>query len=141
MPKELDDPLLGRLEWDDALDWWAGVLDLEPGQRVEVFIDFHAEEDVLADVLSRARLGLARIRRLGPEYRRWTARQLLDRRWNCHEPMTVDDITELLKVASISFASDGAARVYWDDEDVLFGGHNVVTEIGPDGKCLGAGME
>jgi hypothetical protein len=141
MGEALQDPVLGKLTWDESMDWWVGELELYPGRRIEVFIDFNEEEDSQAEVFSRARCGLTRFREREPEYRRWTAAELLEGRWNKVELMTVSDITELLQVASILFLQDGRARVYWDDEDVLFFGHNVTTELDPNGECIVSGME
>jgi hypothetical protein len=36
MPKDTDDPVLGRLQWDANLDWWTGSAEVAPGQPVDV---------------------------------------------------------------------------------------------------------
>jgi hypothetical protein len=91
--------------------------------------------------LSCVRAGLERIRSKGPEYRRWTAEEVVDDRWNSEEPMTVEEIAELLRLASIDFHSDGGAALYWDDQDRLYGGHNLITELDAEGRCTEVRME
>jgi hypothetical protein len=141
MGEALKDPVLGNLAWIESMQWWIGEVDVVPGNRIELFVDFDAEKDSEAVVLSQARHGLQRLREREPEYRRWTAGRLIERRWNKEEPMTVTDISELLRVASILFLQDGRARIYWDDQDVLFAGHNLTTELDIGGQCVSAGME
>jgi hypothetical protein len=79
---------------------------------------------------------VGRIRRKDHDYRRWIAAQVMDTRWNLEEPMTVEEITDLLRLASIDFHPDGGAGIYWDDQDRLYGGHNLITELDNDGKCI-----
>jgi hypothetical protein len=133
------DPVLGSLVWDDRLQWWIGEVDFAPHHSVEIFIS--PAEYAPEDVLSRTRAGLARIRGNDLAYRRWTAEQVVDDRWNTEEEMTVSDITELLRLASIDFHPDGAAGLYWNDEDRLYGGHNLITEIDAEGRCREVRME
>jgi hypothetical protein len=141
MGEALHDPVFGNLVWDESMDWWICELDLIPGCPIEVFIDFNGDEGSRAEVLSQATRGLARLRERESEYRRWTAEQLVERRWNKEEPMTVANISDLLQVASVLFLEDGRARIYWDDDDVLFFGHNVTTELDTHGRCISTGME
>jgi len=137
MAKKLDDETLGRMRWDDELDFWIGEVKLRPGLRIEVFVEFYEESDVLEEALARARQWLTRVRAREWEYRQWAAVRLLDRRWNKDEPMTAVVIAELLQVASLECASDGTARLYWDDDDVLFYGHGLYSQLeGQRGSVL-----
>lgn len=136
MPESLGDPVLGPLTWDDQLAWWTGEVELAPGQRVELFIGFEAEDEERERVLAQAREWVSRLRRFEPEYRAWTAAKLVDRRWNTEEPMTAADIEDLLRPASVACSEDGSARLYWDDGDRLFYGHNLYTELRPEGRCV-----
>jgi hypothetical protein len=141
MPPPIDDPVLGRLEWDgdDAL---VGEIAYHPDQLVSMFLTFDPEEsENLDEILARARLALERFRVREREYRLWSAGQLQHSRWNNDEPMSDMDIANLLLVASFDFTSEGGVRVYWNDADILFAGHNVITEIGPDGECVDVGMQ
>jgi hypothetical protein len=135
----LEDPVLGSLEWDERLQWWIGAADLTPGQAIEIFIS--PEEGSPEEVLPRVRVGLERIRSKDPDYRRWTAEQVVDDRWNSEEAMTVEEITTLLRLASIDFHLDGGAALYWDDKDRLYGGHNLITELDSEGRCTEVRME
>ena len=139
MLESLQDPILGPLHWDDRLQWWIGEADLTPGRSIEFFIS-PGDDDPEA-VLGRARTGLERIQSNHLEYRRWTAVQVVDDRWNTEEDMTVEEITALLQLASIDFHPDGGAVLYWDDDDRLYGGHNLITELDADGQCTEVRME
>jgi hypothetical protein len=139
MPKSLRDPFLGLLNWDDKLQWWIGETEWLQGQSVEFFI---SPGEGLAEVtIHAARSSLDQIRDRDLEYRHWTAEQVKDDRWNSEEDMTVEEITNLLKLASIDFHSWGGAALYWNDEDRLYGGHNLITEIDPSGECVEVRME
>jgi hypothetical protein len=141
MPEPVDDPLFGPLQWDESLDWWVGSVDFLPGLRIDVFIVHEYDGATAQEELAQARRVFGRLKERELEYRRWSAAQLLWSRWNKHEPMTVDAITELLRVATLEVSPDGSASIYWNDDDELFYGHNVVTRLAPDGSCLEVGME
>src|SRR5262249_27259665 len=111
MPESIDDPLLGRLEWEDKLYWWVGEIDLRPSHRIEIFIVSDLKEGSEAEVRAKAHQGLERLRQRELDYREWTANHLIDRRWNKDEPMTVQDLVELLEVASITCYPDGSATI------------------------------
>lgn len=140
-PESVDDPILGHLDWDEDLEWWVGTIDYAPDHQVDVFINHDFEDGQPADDIAAARRGLAQFREREVEYRRWSGEQLQGTRWNTDEPMTPAEIAELLRVASLEFRSGGGIRIFWDDQDRLFYGHNVVTDIGPDGACVASGME
>ncbi len=135
----MQDPVLGSLDWDDQLQWWIGGAKISPDHSVEIFIS--PGDDPQDAVLSRVRTGLERIRSNDLEYRRWTAEQVVDDRWNSAEAMTAEEITALLQLASIDFHPDGGAGLYWNDEDRLYGGHNLITELNRDGQCTEVRIE
>jgi hypothetical protein len=137
----LEDDVLGRLVWDEEMDWWVGEVDLFPGHRIEVFIEFDEENDSRDVVLFQAREWVGRLRRQEPAYRAWAAERLLEGRWNKDEPMTATEIEQLLSLASLECSSDGAARLYWDDEDVLFYGHGIYTQHAAEGSCVELRMQ
>jgi hypothetical protein len=140
MGEGLEDLVLGRLAWDEEMDWWVGELDLFPGHQIEVFVEFYEEAGSREVVVSRAREWVARVRRREPEYRAWSAARLVEGRWNQDEPMTAADIERLLRLASLECSSDGSARVYWEDEDVLFYGHGFYTQLDAGGECVETAM-
>jgi hypothetical protein len=109
---------------------------LFPGHWIEVFIDFDRNSDSQEAVLSQTRAWVARVRQYEPEYRRWIADQVVEDRWDTDEPMTAGDIERLLRVASLECAADGSARVYWDDNDVLYDGQGFFTQLDAKGTCL-----
>ncbi len=147
MPKIVHDPILGPMAWDAETGCWLGEIELAPRQRVGVLVEDNDENQFEADIsVSEARLAVARewvdrVRRREPEYRRWLADRLVDRRWNEEQPMTADDIERLLRLVGIECETGGTARLNWDDDDMLFAGHNVVIWLGPDGECVSGGME
>jgi hypothetical protein len=116
---------------------WCGEVELFPGHQIEVIIDFDRSHDSKATVLSQARAWVARVRRHEPEYRRWVADQVEEERRNTDEPMIADDIERLLRVATLECASDGSARVYWEDDDVLYDGLGFYTQLDAKGTCVG----
>src|SRR2546430_2415155 len=103
MPESINDPVLGHLDWDERLDWWVGSIEFAPGHQIEVFV-VHDYDIEPAQEIALARQGLVRAREREAEYRRWAAAQLHGKRWNTDEPMTVEDIAELLRVASLEFS-------------------------------------
>ena len=145
MAEVLDDPVLGRLAWDDEFHWWTAEVELRPGQEVEVIICYDHEFNIGIDArqarLIQARDWVLRIRKREAAYLTWSAQQLVDRRWNKDEPMTAQDIGQLLRLLSIECDSDGSARLNWDDEDVLFCGHGIYTQLAPSGECVAVRMQ
>lgn len=139
-PDRVDDPVFGPLRYDGTLDWWIGTVEFTPGGRVDVFIDHDPDVDPADEVAAAARR-FAHFRTHEPEHRRQSAGRLVETRWNADEPMTADDVAGLLRVASLTFLSDGRMQVYWDDGDRLFYGHNVVTDLSPEGEFVGTRME
>lgn len=140
MSEPLHDPVLGPLRWDDHLDWWIGKVEVTPGRPIEIFI---SPENLPRDtVLDHARADLSRIRDREGEYRRWTARQVVGDSWNTEgEDLSLEAIVDLLRLASISFHPEGEADLYWDDQDRIYAGHNLVTDLGSDGNCIRVRME
>jgi hypothetical protein len=141
MPESVDDPVFGPLDWEESPEWWVGAITFAPGHQVDVFVvpDFespHPEAEI-----ALARLSLARVRQRELEIRRWSADQLFAKRWNKVRQMSADDIADLLCVASLEFGPNGVTRVFWNDRDVLFGGHNVVTDLDALGECVYSGMQ
>jgi hypothetical protein len=145
MPADTDDPVLGHIRWDANLDWWTGSVEVVPGHPVDVQVSYVPDdrrpEETPEAVLATAGRTLAHVRQREPDYRRWSAERLNGTRWNTDEPMTVDEIVALLRVASVLFFADGSAQIYWNDDDRLFWGNNLLTEVGPDGQCVAARME
>jgi hypothetical protein len=141
MPDLIDDPELGQLVWDADMRWWASEIDFAPGHSIEVLVEFDPQCDNLEGVLARARAQLSLVRQRKEEYRVWSAKQLVDRRWNKQEPMNIADIASLLKIASLACAPDGTTHIYWDDNGVLSHGRGVCTLLNAEGECAEVRMQ
>jgi hypothetical protein len=136
MREPLIDPILGRLTWDEPMGSWYGEVELFPGYRIEVCIDVDGTCGSQEIILSQAYAWVARLREREAEYRRWIAEQAVNGRWNTDEPMTTEDIEKLLRVALLLCETDGSARVYWDDDGVLYCDHGFCTKLDASGTCL-----
>lgn len=135
MAQDIEDPALGRLKWYEHDDQWVAEVEFAPDHPIEVIVECHEGQDEAA-VVDQARRWLARVRQREPEYRVWSAKHLVDGRWNQDEPMTAADIAGLLCLLSIVCAPDGTAELFWDDDDRLFYGHSIGTQLGADGQCV-----
>jgi hypothetical protein len=133
MAGPLQHPVLGPLDWDEQLAWWIAKVELKPDHPIELFIS--GEGDLPEAILTQVPLWLERIRSEEPDYRRWTAEQCVSGQSDSEEALTVEEITELLQLASISFDSDGAASLCWDEQGRLYCEHSLVTDIDGAGKC------
>jgi hypothetical protein len=89
MPKSFQHPALGPLDWEGS-ELWIGKVELEPGHPIEFLIC--GEGDPAEAVLTQVPPLLERIRGEESRYRRWTAEQVADGRWNEEDAMTVEDI-------------------------------------------------
>jgi hypothetical protein len=139
-PPPIDDPVFGRLEWEDE-EALLGEIEYDGGRHVAVFIVADLEEIEPADVVGNAREAFLRFLRNERHYRLLSGRALNGRRWNREARMADEDVANLLRIASLDFDPAGGLAVYWDDGDLLFAGHHVVTRIGPDGAFLDARMQ
>jgi hypothetical protein len=139
MVKDIDDAALGRLTWygDDDPGQWIANVEIASGHAIEVIVEFREGDDDQAAVLAQARQWLARVGQREPEYREWTAGELVNGRWNMDEPMTAADIAKLLSLLSVVCFPEGTAELFWDDDDRLFYGHSIGTLLGTDGGCAG----
>lgn len=140
MPEPITDPVLGHLTWDREYRWWTGRADLHPGRRIGLTVEAAAGPDPAA-ALPAARAWVDRLRARQAEYRGWTAGQVLDTRLNKDRPMTAEQIADLIEVGELECAPDGTARVSWDDGEVLFHGHGIVTHLDPAGACVRVEIE
>jgi len=131
-----DDPQLGPLKWDKEFNWWTGEVELTPGLRVGLTIEADVAAASPDAVLTMARAWIARLQDREDEYARWTAEHLLDTRWNKEKPMTLDDIIGVLELSAVECFPDGTANVLWEDDNVLFFGHGISTQLDAAGNCV-----
>jgi hypothetical protein len=108
---------------------------------VTLMLVFDPDEQQVADVITRAHVALARFRQREREYRMWTAAQLNKKRWNDEDDWADEDIANMLMIATFEFNGEGQLDIYWDDSELLFWGHNLLTIIDPDGEPVSAGMQ
>lgn len=135
MPGPIDDPLLGHLNWDKEFNWWTGEVEINPGLRIGVTVEADPAASSPDNVLALARTWIERLQDHEDAYARWTAEQLVDSRWNKDKPMSLDDIIGVLEISAVECFPDGTANVLWEDEDMLFFGHGISTQIDAAGNC------
>lgn len=117
MPETLDDAVLGRLQWEADMGWWAGILRLADGETPEVFVFQPEPEDDPGAALARARRGLGRLMEDEPAYRRVAASTLLDL---AHQipgdgPGPGTAFAEHLRAESVEFRADGSFVIHYTD--------------------------
>jgi hypothetical protein len=140
MPPPIDDPVFGRLEWDG--DDLVGEIEYRPSHLVALFFNLASNySGTLAAFLTRARQAYHRFRSREGLYRRRSGAELNATRWNVEDNFTEEDVANLLIVATLEFQADGEMHVYWNDSDILYGGHNVITVIDRYGRYISAGMQ
>jgi hypothetical protein len=138
-PPPIDDPVLGRLEWDDEFTL-LGEIEYRPGERVPFLLGTDEGWASTIDVVAQAALALERFRQNERHYRLWTAGELNKTRRNVEVEMADADIANMLLIESFVFDETGEMTVFWNDDGQLYGWHEFVTVIAPDGECLRAGL-
>lgn len=135
MPEPINDPTLGRLAWDKEYRWWTGEVQLQPDRPVGLTVEADPDAADPEGVLAKARAWLDRIREREADYTAWTAARLIETRFNTDEPMTAADIVRLISVTAVECFPDGTACITWEDNEVLFFGHGIVTHLDAAGSC------
>jgi len=137
MSEGLEDPVLGRFEWDAEWDCWAGVLDLSPGCQFVLLIDFNKYTDNWEVVVAQAREWVDRVRQREPEYRAWSAARLVGDHWIKNESKTVADVERILRLEFLDCRTTGDAWLRWaDDRYQLSEGYGIFTRLDSDGECV-----
>ena len=141
MGEVIEDPVLGRLLYDDAGDWYEGHAEVTPGRPALVFVC--PDEDVPdgTAVAEVARGTLARLRTADAELRHAAAAELVARHPERVAPRTAEAVAAELWAAVVYFWADGGARVDWDAEPPLLGWHscNWATQVEPSGRVRESG--
>jgi uncharacterized protein (TIGR03067 family) len=129
--KPVEDPVLGRLTWDDNYDWWEAQVELKPGLAVEVHVTpGDGKDDVTA--VAGGREFIRWLRRHEPAARRFAAAELLNTHngsWNDGEPISVRTFAGRITLEGVGIDSDGGASLYYHDGD-LFWGHCIIVSVG-----------
>lgn len=128
MDKEIQDTFLGRLTYDESLDWYEGTV----GEGVPVYIN--TDEESRADsTLAYARQVLTDLSGLDRRARQMAASHLLklkNETWleEDEPPVNAEDFQARLTLESITFYPDETAEVFYGDGD-LFWGHTVLLNL------------
>ena len=143
MVEVIDDPILGRLVYDDAGQWYEGKAEVTPGREALVFV---CPEPGVTDGPAAAEIArgtLARLRRRDADLRRAAAGELAARYPERVSPLTAEQIAERLWAGVVYFWDDGGARVDWDAGPPLLGWHscNWASKVDPEGQCVEVGWE
>jgi uncharacterized protein (TIGR03067 family) len=139
--KPIDDPVLGRLTWDDDYDWWEAQVELSPGPAIDVHVEPGDEKDDVTAVAGGREFFLW-LRRHEPAARGFAAAELLDthnRSWNDGEPISAGTFADRMTLESVGIDPDGGASLYYHDGD-LFWGHCIIVSVGEDRKFKDAGI-
>jgi len=132
------DPIFGKLTWEDNLEWWTGQVEVAPGHTIQVALSTTEKE--LETLLAQAHPLLARIRREEADLRRATAEALLElynTAWN--EGAVIDGARFAARITlqAVTFYTDGSAELFYDDDD-LFAGHTLLVSLDTHGALRDA---
>ena len=131
----LNDSVLGKLEWDERLEWWSSFVALAPDHEIRVA--FHGKE--LEAVLEARRNAFVHLRDQEPELRAMIATQMLEMAedWRDEDeepdPITLESFVNRVKLESIVFDEDGSAELYYFDDNI-FAAHTIMASVNADGK-------
>lgn len=130
---DVNDPFLGRLRYDENLDWYDGEFTVGDSP-----IAFHLridEQGEIAPALDRARQVLGEFVGYARGAREFAAQELLDLKnesWldEDEEPVTPEQFQARMELEGLVFSPDGEVTFYHRDGD-LFCGHCI--QISMDG--------
>jgi hypothetical protein len=138
MTEPIDDPVLGRLTWDGAAEWYEGEeVEVTRGHQALLFVDPNGPaKDGIAAGLGRARRTLERLRRDERRLRQLAAGALRQRYPDRVKPLSVKQAAEQMWLTAVYLWGDGSARIDWDALQLLrWNSSNWVSHIGPRGGC------
>ena len=136
-----EDPLFGRLIWDEQLDCWLGGVDLTPDFYVEITIAGTDADRFAGFEVARESLSWFRSHEL--EARRQVAAEmaeLYNHAWTDEdEPVSVEEFAGRIGLNRVSFEEDGSLLLSYDDGPMsMFCGHLMDAQFGPDKAYLNA---
>jgi hypothetical protein len=132
------DPIFGKLTWEDHLEWWTGQVDFAPGHSIQVALSTTEKE--LETLLAQARPLLARIRREEADLRQATTEALLElynTAWNEGAAIDGARFAACITLQTVIFYPDGNAELFYDDDD-LFAGHTLLVSLDTHGALQDA---
>lgn len=128
--KPMEDPVLGRLTWNDNHDWWETRFDLKPDLAVFVHLRTGKEKDDTTSI-ARGREFACWLRQHEQSAREFAAAELIDTHndsWNDGEPISASTFLGRTTLKGVGFDPDRGATLHYDDGD-LFGGHSIIVSV------------
>jgi len=133
MSADTDFPGLGPFSWCEETSAWYGEVDLRPGQRIVIVVEYEPGELSELDTLRRAYRILLGLPPRVEDYRRWTVDDLGIEA--ILPGLTTGAVFDYLSLSSLCVNSDGTAALEWEHPDIY---HGVVTSLGRKGEFLRA---
>jgi hypothetical protein len=130
-----NDSVLGKLEWDEWLEWWRGQIRFAPDHDITLSIHGHD----LEAILEARRDTFMYLRDHESGLRTQVAEQMLEMAedWRDEDeepdPITLESFTSRVRLESIVLYDDGSAELYYNDDDI-FAAHTIVASVNADGK-------
>jgi uncharacterized protein (TIGR03067 family) len=131
-------PGVGRLTWDDDIDWWQGEVKAATGEVAELHVEVTKETP--ARVAQAAQEFVGWLKAHEPAARTFAAEELLDLLndvWNNGRPITARQFVKRLSLESAGRAKDRSASLYYRDGG-LFRGHSIVVQVDKAGRFKNA---
>jgi len=134
MEKAFDDDVLGRLEYDEYLNWYAGEMALGEGRKLAVALSLDECED-LDDLIRLARGFVRDIARTDELARAYASEELLavyNEVWSEGQDLIAAEFAARIALESLTAYPDRSVELCYDDGD-LFWGHTIIVtaEEGP----------
>jgi hypothetical protein len=131
MAEAFDDPVLGRLEWDEELGYWQGGVDLMAGPHIGISLSAELEE--LPTALPIARESLAWLLAHEEKARGCVTDEMLEsfnKSWRQPGEPKVDRAGFMARIELIDadLGAGGGITLWYSDGD-MFGGHAVVADF------------
>jgi hypothetical protein len=147
MAQVVEDPELGRFEWDKELRCWCGSLALPSGRPTRLGIspatDDHAENPESPEVFAAAYPVAAWLRESETEAYWIVSQAMLDlynRTWSEEPPITVEEFASRIELVDVLVPSNGEYVNLWftDGAMEMFGGHAIDAYFGADRQLRSA---
>lgn len=147
MRRVVDDPSLGRFEWDEEPRYWRGSLTLPSGRVADLDIapatGDHAERPDAPEVFMVAYQVAEWLREAEPEVYAAVSAAMLplyNGTWSEEPPITVEEFASRIEMVAVSLPSTGEYINLWftDGEMEMFGGHAIDVLFGADRKLKSA---
>ena len=140
--RSLEHPILGRLTYNDDVDWWEAHVEFQPGHSVDL--------SLLTHTYGNPQIEIEELLRRGADYLRWSCgveagfrQRIADELLDCYNdnwatddeegqrPVSRDEFLKIIALRSIVLDTDGSACWYYSD-DGLFAGHSIEVRVGEE---------